>query len=153
LRLRTLEELESRFGRYGRRLHELALGIDEHPVVPNRPTQSISAEDTLAEDLPLADLEPMIRELADKVWAATRKETRVGHTVVLKLKTREFRILTRSLTPVEMPSSAQALAELALALRERVQLPQGTRYRLVGVGIGNFRDAETADAQPSLFEG
>ena len=153
LRLRTLEELESRFGRYGRRLHELALGIDEHAVVPNRPTQSISAEDTLAEDLPLADLEPMIRELADKVWAATRKETRVGHTVVLKLKTREFRILTRSLTPVEMPSSAQALAELALALRERVQLPQGTRYRLVGVGIGNFRDAETADAQPSLFEG
>ena len=153
LRLRTLEELESRFGRYGRRLHELALGIDEHPVVPNRPTQSISAEDTLAEDLPLADLEPMIRELADKVWAATRKETRVGHTVVLKLKTREFRILTRSLTPVEMPSSAQALAELALALRERVQLPQNTRYRLVGVGIGNFRDAETADAQPSLFEG
>ena len=152
LRLRTLEELESRFGRYGRRLHELALGIDEHPVVPNRPTQSISAEDTLAEDLPLADLEPMIRELADKVWAATRKETRVGHTVVLKLKTREFRILTRSLTPVEMPRSAQALAELALALRERVQLPQNTRYRLVGVGIGNFRDAETADAQPSLFE-
>jgi len=152
LRLRTLEELESRFGRYGRRLHELALGIDEHAVVPNRPTQSISAEDTLAEDLPLADLEPMIRELADKVWAATRKETRVGHTVVLKLKTREFRILTRSLTPVEMPSSAQALAELALALRERVQLPQNTRYRLVGVGIGNFRDAETADAQPSLFE-
>jgi DNA polymerase-4 len=153
LRLRTLEELESRFGRYGRRLHELALGIDEHAVVPNRPTQSISAEDTLAEDLPLADLEPMIRELADKVWAATRKETRVGHTVVLKLKTREFRILTRSLTPVEMPRSAQALAELALALRERVQLPQNTRYRLVGVGIGNFRDAETADAQPSLFEG
>lgn len=152
LRLRTLEELESRFGRYGRRLHELALGIDEHAVVPNRPTQSISAEDTLAEDLPLADLEPMIRELADKVWAATRKETRVGHTVVLKLKTREFRILTRSLTPVEMPRSAQALAELALALRERVQLPQNTRYRLVGVGIGNFRDAETADAQPSLFE-
>jgi DNA polymerase-4 len=153
LRLRPLAELESRFGRYGRRLHELALGIDPHPVVPNRPTQSISAEDTLADDLPLANLEPMIRELADKVWAATRKETRVGHTVVLKLKTREFRILTRSLTPVEMPSSAQALAELALALRERVQLPQGTRYRLVGVGIGNFRDAETADAQPSLFEG
>ncbi len=152
LRPRPLAELESRFGRYGRRLHELALGIDPHPVVPNRPTQSISAEDTLADDLPLANLEPMIRELADKVWAATRKETRVGHTVVLKLKTREFRILTRSLTPAEMPSSAQALAEIALALRERVQLPPGTRYRLVGVGIGNFRDAETADAQPSLFE-
>ncbi len=153
LRLRPLAELESRFGRYGRRLHELALGIDPHPVVPNRPTQSISAEDTLADDLPLANLEPMIRELADKVWAATRKETRVGHTVVLKLKTREFRILTRSLTPAEMPSSAQALAEIALALRERVQLPPGTRYRLVGVGIGNFRDAETTDAQSSLFDG
>lgn len=152
LRKRDVIELERRFGRYGRRLHELAHGIDEHPVVPNRPTQSISAEDTLAEDAPLADLEPMIRELAEKVWAATRKEERIGRTVVLKLKTREFRILTRSQTPAEMPTSASALAEVALALRERVQLPTSTRYRLVGVGIGNFHDPEMRDVQRSLFD-
>ena len=46
--LRTLDlpVLEQHFGRYGQRLHELARGIDNNPVVPDRPTQSISVEDT-----------------------------------------------------------------------------------------------------------
>src|SRR6266536_993286 len=51
LRARSLEELETRFGRYGQRLYELARGIDETLVVPNRPTQSISAEDTFEQDV------------------------------------------------------------------------------------------------------
>jgi DNA polymerase IV len=151
LRARDVHELETRFGRYGRRLHELSLGIDENPVTPDRPVQSVSAEDTFAEDLPLDALEPAIRELAAKVWTATRKVDRIGHTVVLKLKTREFRILTRSVSPPCMPESAEGLAELALALRERVDLPAATRYRLVGVGISNFRDAEQAGMQQALF--
>lgn len=153
LRARDVRELESLFGRYGRRLHELSHGVDENPVMPDRPVQSISAEDTFAEDLPLTDLEPTIRELAIKVWTATRKVERLGRTVVLKLKTREFRILTRSLTPASMPESAEELADLALALRERVQLPDSTRYRLVGVGISNFREADDLGAQSGLFSG
>ncbi len=153
LRARDVRELESLFGRYGRRLHELSLGIDENPVMPDRPVQSISAEDTFAEDVPLAELEPMIRELSVKVWASTRKVERAGRTIVLKLKTREFRILTRSLTPTTMPESAGELAELALALRERVQLPDSTCYRLVGVGISNFQEADDLGAQGALFSG
>jgi DNA polymerase IV len=153
LRARDVHELENRFGRYGRRLHELSLGIDENPVTPDRPVQSISAEDTFAEDLPLAQLEPSIRELAAKVWTSASKVERTGRTVVLKLKTREFRILTRSLTPSTMPDSAEELAEIALALRERVNLPESTRYRLVGVGISNFSDADEAGMQQGLFGG
>ena len=151
LRARDVHELESLFGRYGRRLHELSNGIDDNAVTPNRPVQSISAEDTFAEDLPLSGLEPTIRELANKVWASARKVERVGHTVVMKLKTREFRILTRSMTPATMPESAQELAELALALRERVALPESTRYRLVGVGISNFREVDDLGEQGGLF--
>ncbi len=142
--------LEQHFGRYGRRLHELARGIDEHAVTPDRPTQSVSAEDTFAEDLELDALGATIERLAGKVWAQTRTLDRVGHTVVLKLKTAGFRILTRSQTLPAAPASAAALAAIACDLRLRVDLPAATRYRLVGVGLANFRDAGE-DVQEDLF--
>ena len=94
----------------------------------------------------------MIRRLAEKLWSASRKESRVPRTVVLKLKTKEFKILTRSYTPDTLLSSCDELTKIALKLRERVDLGPQQRYRLVGVGLGNFRDAEDAGAQPALFD-
>jgi DNA polymerase-4 len=152
--LRTLDlpVLEHHFGRYGQRLHELALGIDHNQVVPDRPTQSISVEDTFEHDVLLAETEPMIRRLAEKLWSASRKESRMARTVVLKLKTSEFKILTRSHTPGSPPSSYEELTDIALKLRERVDLGPQQRYRLVGVGLSNFREPEDTAAQPVLFE-
>jgi len=152
--LRTVdsEMLENHFGRYGLRMHELARGIDESPVVPNRPTQSISAEDTFERDVSLAEMEAIIRRLAEKIWSASRKESRTAHTVVLKLKTSEFKILTRSHTPQFPPASCEELTSIALALRERVGAGPGQLFRLVGVGLSNFRDAEGAAPQQALFE-
>jgi DNA polymerase-4 len=151
--LRTLElaALERQFGRYGLRLHELARGVDNSEVVPDRPTQSISAEDTFERDVPLTETESMIRRLAEKVWSASRKESRVARTVVLKLKTSEFKILTRSHTPQSPPSSCQELTDIALALRDQVNLARQQRFRLVGVGLSNFQGAEDFAAQPTLF--
>ena len=154
LRSVSADVLEQRFGRYGMRLHELARGIDEHPVVSERPTMSISAEDTFAEDVPLAATEETLRRLAEKVWTSAQREPHRGRTVVLKLKTAQFRILTRSLTPETPPASAAELATLALALRARVTLPESTRYRLVGVGLANFNTGHRptpAKPQPELF--
>jgi DNA polymerase-4 len=152
LRGLELSALEDKFGRYGVRLHELARGVDENPVVPDRPTQSISVEDTFEHDVPLSETEPMIRRLAEKLWSASRKEPRVARTVVLKLKTSEFKILTRSSTPSSPPSSCEELTEIALKLRERVDLEARRRYRLVGVGLSNFREAAETTEQPALFE-
>jgi DNA polymerase IV len=149
LRGHDVAALEQRFGKYGRRLHELAHGIDDRPVEPNQPTQSISAEDTFATDQTLDAMAPEIRALAEKVWLALQQERRVPRTVVLKLKTHDFQVLTRSITPPEPPRSAEELAALALALRERVGRPPRARYRLVGVGLGNFRDPSAP--QPELF--
>jgi DNA polymerase-4 len=147
----AVADLEQRFGRYGRRLSELAHGIDRGEVKPDRPTMSISAEDTFEHDVPLDAIETRIRELAAKVWSATRNTERIGRTVVLKLKTRDFRILTRSHTPPTPPKSERELADIAASLRGHVDLPPTTLYRLVGVGLGNFRDAD-AVPQPELFE-
>jgi DNA polymerase-4 len=147
-----LTALESGFGGHGLRLYQLARGIDENPVVPDRPTQSVSAEDTFERDVPLSETEPMIRRLAEKTWAASRKESRIARTVVLKLKTSEFKILTRSHTSPHPPSSCDELTSIALSLRERISLGPRQRFRLVGVGLSNFHDPENARLQPVLFE-
>jgi DNA polymerase-4 len=147
-----LVKLENEFGRYGVRLYELARGIDENPVLPDRPTKSISVEDTFEQDVLLTGTEPMIRRLSEKLWFASRNEPRIARTVVLKLKTSEFRIVTRSCTPNSPPSSCEELTEIALNLRARVGLDPKRRYRLVGVGLSNFRDVEETTGQPVLFE-
>ena len=152
LRAFDLRELERRFGRYGLRLRELSLGIDERRVNPDQSVQSISSEDTFAHDVLLSEIEPMIRELAAKTWSATRKTERIGRTVVLKLKTADFHILTRSHTPPAPPQTEEAFVALAVGLRERVDLPPRTRYRLVGVGLSNFRDEHELPPQAELFD-
>jgi DNA polymerase IV len=152
LRSLELNILEDHFGRYGQRLYELTRGIDQSEVVSDRPTKSISAEDTFETDVPLSETEAIILRLAEKVWAASRKEARIARTVVLKLKTSDFHILTRSHTPLIPPSSFEELATIALGLRERVQLSLQQRFRLVGVGLSNFRESEEPPAQGALFE-
>jgi DNA polymerase IV len=147
-----LTTLEADFGSYGIRLYDLSRGVDRSKVVPDRPTKSISVEDTFEHDVPLAETEVMIRRLAEKLWSASRKESRIARTVVLKLKTSDFTVLTRSHTPPASPASCEELSAITLALRERVNLGPKQRFRLVGIGLSNFRDPEGAPSQPDLFE-
>ncbi len=151
LRALPLQQLEALFGSFGGGLYRRARGIDERPVEPDQPVQSISSEDTFAEDLPLGQFDEVITQLAEKTWRATGRTERIGHTVVLKLKTAQFRILTRSFTPDSPPTSVEELRDIALALCQRVQLPDSTLYRLVGVGLSGFRDREDVVLQGDLF--
>lgn len=143
-----LSDLESHFGSYGARLYQLARGVDHNPVIANRVSKSISAEDTFQVDIPLEETEQQIRRLAEKVWRASRENARSAKTVVLKLKTKEFNSLTRSMTPSVAPSSCEELIAIALALRQRVELGPQQLFRLVGVGLSNFQ----ADVESPLFE-
>ena len=156
LRLHPQHELEARYGSFGGSLYRRARGIDERPVEPDQPVQSISSEDTFATDLPLSELEPHIRRMATKAWESYARERRqhperIARTVVLKLKTSDFRTLTRSLTAAEPPTTEQAFADIACALRERVDLPAHTRYRLVGAGLSGFAEPDGSRAQDDLF--
>ncbi|MFT4256257.1 MAG: DNA polymerase IV [Pseudoxanthomonas sp.] len=151
LRAHPLEELQARFGSFGASLYRRARGIDERPVQPDQPVQQVSAEDTFERDLRLGEFDDAIRQLAEKTWNAARKTGRIGRTVVLKLKTAQFRILTRSHTPETPPATLAEFTEIALALRARVALPDSTRYRLVGVGLGGFRERDDVVEQEGLF--
>ncbi|PYT70742.1 MAG: hypothetical protein DMG39_14830 [Acidobacteria bacterium] len=84
--------------------------------------------------------------------SAASLSSRIARTVVLKLKTSEFKILTRSHTPGSPAASCEELTSIALSLRERVGLSSQQRFRLVGVGLSNFCDLEDASsAQSALF--
>ncbi len=143
--------LDERFGRYGARLYRLARGIDQNPVVSDRLVKSISAEDTFERDIPLGETEAIIRKLAEKVWSASRKDTRIARTVVLKLKTSGFQTLTRSHTASAAPGSCEELTDIALSLRGRVSSDAKQLYRLVGVGLSNFQANGESLASPELF--
>ncbi len=151
LRRFELRDLETQFGRFGVRLYNLARGVDDNAVRPDRPVKSISSEQTFETDLALGDLAQPARDSAARTWAAAEKSDRVGRTVVLKLKTSTFQTITRSHTPPERPRSADDLTAVALDLLTRVDLPPATRYRLVGVGMSNFIDEDDGALQPTLF--
>ncbi|MEO8002707.1 MAG: DNA polymerase IV, partial [Arenimonas sp.] len=152
IRLHTVQNLELRLGRWGLRLHELSMGIDNNAVVAERPTQQISSEDTFQDDLLLADIAPHLLRLTEKTWAAyLREERRSARTVVLKLKTADFQTLTRSYTPDTPTDNLEDFQTTAIQLCERINLPAETRYRLVGIGLANFIDSSQIRPQQALF--
>jgi DNA polymerase IV len=133
-----LKTLEGHFGGWSTRLFQLARGVDHNPVVSNRVRKQISAEDTFPDDIPLSECESHIRRLAEKVWSASQANARRGRTVVLKLKTKEFNSLTRSVTPPNVPMTCEDFANFGLHLCTRVDLDARQLYRLVGIGLSNF---------------
>ena len=73
----SLIELEQHFGRYGRRLHELAQGIDDSEVQVDQVAQQVSAETTFETDLPLNALAASIDKLTKRVWDQSLKKRHV----------------------------------------------------------------------------
>ncbi len=136
--------LEGHFGGWGTRLFQLARGVDHNPVISNRVRKQISAEDTFPDDIPLSECGQHIRRLAEKVWNASQANARRGRTVVLKLKTKDFNSLTRSLTPPTVPMTCEDFTNFGLHLCTRVDFDARQLYRLVGIGLSNFEIDETA---------
>ena len=143
-------ELVARYGAMGRRLYRFARGEDSRRVEPNAPTKSISAETTFNEDLSeAADLERALWPLCETVARRLRRQGLLGISVTLKLKTADFRQFTRS----HRLSTPTYLAEIIFrAGREMVRAnADGRRFRLIGIGLSDFKREEEAD-QLSLLD-
>ena len=152
LRELPVDQLERSFGRWGLRLHQLSMGIDESAVRPHRVRKQISTEDTFPDDRRLDQLEIPVRQLAERAWnAAVRQSMPHPHTIVLKLKTHDFINLSRSQTLPAPPRSAADIIEVAKMLMGRVTLPADTRYRLVGIGLAGFKSPHPDMRQGDLF--
>ena len=135
-----IKELAERFGSHGLRLSRLAHGEDHRAVNPREERKGISAETTFNEDLSsLCDLEDVLAELSEKVARHARAEGLVGRVVTLKLRTTDFRILTRRRT---IPVPTQTAKTLFAVGRELLaKEATGRPYRLIGIGMAELVEA------------
>jgi DNA polymerase-4 len=150
--LQTMEQadLMRRYGSMGSRLYHLARGQDERSVHVEREAKSISAETTFNEDLSTGvDLVPILRALSEKVSGRLKKSGIAGRTVVLKLKTADFRIRTRNRQLADPTRLADRIFSVGRELLAKETT--GVRYRLIGIGVSDLTDDGKADP-PDLVD-
>jgi DNA polymerase-4 len=137
-------DLIRRYGGEGQRLYRLSRGLDARVVDPVRERKSVSAERTFDRDISsFRPLEKRLWATAEEVSDRLKEKKLSGSTVTLKLKTADFRILTRSRS---LESPTQLAGRIFSISRELLAREiNGTRYRLLGVGISALADAEDAD--------
>ncbi|MCM2395616.1 DNA polymerase IV [Rhizobium sp. S95] len=143
-------DLMRRYGTIGQRLSRLSRGIDDREVHLNDPAKSVSAETTFFEDIwRYDDLVVHLRSLSEKVAWRLKKSGIAGQTVVLKLKTADFKGRTRNRRLDDPTQLADRIFRTGLSLLEKET--DGTRYRLIGIGVTDLTDAATADP-PDLID-
>ena len=138
-----LKLLANRLGSGGLRLHRLAHGQDSRMVDPDQSRKTISAETTFNDDLHKREaLEDELWPLCEKVAKQARKEGVAGRVATLKLRTPDFKIHTRRRTLAVPTQTARTLFQVARELLAAEK--PGHSYRLIGAGLTEFVDAETA---------
>ena len=141
------EEMARHFGKTGRFYYQIARGIDDREVQPNRETKSIGAEDTFPYDL--MDIDEMYTEL-DKISQTVANRLKnynlKGRTITLKVKYSDFRQITRSqsfLQPVgDLEIIQQTAKDLLLATS-----PENSAIRLLGITLSNFQELQPREKQ------
>ena len=137
-------DLIRRFGAEGQRLARLARGEDSRDVSPERETKSVSAETTFEGDIAaFRELERTLWYLSEKVSARLKAAALAGSTINLKLKTTDFKIRTRAQS---LPAPTQLAAKIFAIGRELLEREtDGTRFRLLGIGVSSLESPEDAD--------
>jgi len=137
-------EMMRRYGAEGRRLARLARGIDQRQVSADRETKSVSAETTFDRDISaFPPLERILWSQTEEVSARLKEKALAGATVTLKLKTADFRIRTRAHSFGSPTQLAGKIFGAARSLLERET--DGTKFRLLGVGLSALTTADHAD--------
>jgi DNA polymerase IV len=131
-------------------LQKLAVGEDDRPVEPDRPSKSSSSECTYPEDL--SDVTRIREEIAGMARDNARWLVRKGigaRTVTIKVRYSDFTTITRSHSD-EPTNDADAIERRALALLDRTEA--GRRpVRLLGAGVHNLEPVgEPAAADPKV---
>jgi DNA polymerase IV len=145
-------DLMRRYGTEGRRLFRLARGLDLRPVRPERETKSISAETTFGEDIgEFRVLERILWRLSERVSARLKARHFVGATITLKLKTAAFKLRTRARSLDTHTALADRIFAAGRDLLKREA--DGTKFRLIGIGVADLTSGAESDPLDLLDQG
>ncbi|TPJ46445.1 MULTISPECIES: DNA polymerase IV [unclassified Mesorhizobium] len=143
-------DLMRRYGVMGDRLYRLSRGEDVRRVDPDQDAKSVSAETTFDTDIAsLDELVSVLRGLSEKVSARLKKSGIAGRTVVLKLKTQDFKIRTRNRQLGDPTRLADRIFSTGVELLRKET--DGTKYRLLGIGVSDLSADDKADP-PDLVD-
>jgi DNA polymerase-4 len=143
-------DLMRRYGTMGDRLYHLSRGEDVRRVDPDQDAKSVSAETTFDTDIAsLDELVAVLRGLSEKVSARLKKSGIAGRTVVLKLKTQDFKLRTRNRQLGDPTRLADRIFQTGVELLRKET--DGTKFRLLGIGVSDLSDDDKADP-PDLVD-
>ena len=144
-------DLARRYGSLGLRLSRLARGQDLRAVSAQSGTKSISSETTFNRDLSSAEeLLPILRRLSETTARRAKKAGLSGRTITLKLKTPQFKSITRSRSLPDPTQLADKLYGIGKDMLEK-ELEGRKSYRLIGIGLSELHRDEFADP-PDLVD-
>ncbi|HYI63297.1 MAG TPA: DNA polymerase IV [Allosphingosinicella sp.] len=150
LRAQSLAFLAHNFGSAGEYYYNLARGICQREVKPNRPWKSIGAEDTFLEDLTEeAALVAELDRISQTVWRRVSEKAIGGRTVTLKVKYRDFQILTRARSLDRAVADRVEFLDIGCALL-RTLLPAAKGIRLLGLTLSNLSEGPGGGPPPEL---
>ena len=151
LRQMPVKVLEKKFGKYGLKMHQLSMGIDEREVVADHEVKSISHEETFSQDIQDIDAgKKEILRLSNKVAHRARKMQAAGRTITLKVKYSDFRQITRAETLSSPTDDGFEIYSTACRLLRKTAV--GMRpVRLLGISLSQL-SFHGAESQFSLFE-
>lgn len=144
-------ELAHHFGKYGYRLYDLARGIDDSPVKAQRQRQQLSTETTFMQDKHFNELHKVWSVLASKLWREISHKKLNARTITIKLKTSQFKIITRSMTYSSPFTSQDDLNTAIFTLLARLEFEDNSFFRLAGVGVGELSQ-QSSQPQLSLLD-
>ena len=137
------EQLIQIFGKSGSYFYDIAQGLDDRPVEPNRIRKSIGKETTFLEDIDDTDqMLEILEDIAVRLENSLEKREAKGRTITLKMKYFDFQSITRSVTIDEPADSASVIMKYVRPLLSKTEAGE-KKVRLLGISISNFDDQDT----------
>ena len=141
------------FGQRANAVRLRAAGLDDEPVHTERETKSVSSETTFPDDLGDAtELRRVLEELADSVAGSLEGKALQGRTVTVKMRLADFTTFSRQTTLPTPSNDAAPIKDTAWRLLS-AELTPGRSFRLLGVGVSNFVDADEQRQLPLGLQG